>query len=266
MRQPHPFRGGIRHDQKLTADLFQMRDDAKPLYRGDGRRTTRFDSRVKGLDQRTKSWPSSRAACQDLTRIPSGAKQELGADVQDCASLPEPAMTAKRPGLNEYFVYQINVECALGAKEGEPVSERGGIGREGKRTQSLGVLCHGTDLSDLLTVSRGMTHRLDGQGVSQKELGQVQRMGHVIDPRSGRQIGDPGGRAWKGPVKDIEADESAQAARNNTSMGFADNRLEEVIVTDGQNAVMLCSRVEHPLRLRNRESHRLFDKHVTARL
>jgi hypothetical protein len=65
-------------------------------------------------------------------------------------------------------------------------------------------------------------------------------------------------------MKDINADESAQAARNNTSMGFADNRLEEVIVTDGQNAVMLCGCVEHPLRLRGRESHRLFDQHVTA--
>ncbi len=170
MRWFRPWPGGIRHYQKLTADLFQMRDDANSLYRGDGGRTTRLDSRVKGLDQRTKSWPSSRAACQDLTRIPSGAKQELGADVQDCAPLPEPAMTAKRPGLNEYFVYQINLEGALRAEEGEPVLERGGIGRESKRTDPLGVLRRDTDLPHLLAAGVGMTHRPDGQGLSQKEL------------------------------------------------------------------------------------------------
>ncbi len=67
-------------------------------------------------------------------------------------------------------------------------------------------------------------------------------------------------------MKDIKTNESAQAACNNTSMGFADNRLEEVIMTDGQNAVMLCSRVEHLLRLLGCEGHRLFDKHVTARM
>lgn len=67
-------------------------------------------------------------------------------------------------------------------------------------------------------------------------------------------------------MKDIKANESAQAARNNTSMGFADDRIEEVVVADGQNAVMLCSRVEHLLRLLGCEGHRLFDKHVTARL
>lgn len=79
-------------------------------------------------------------------------------------------MTAERPGLDEYFVYQINFQRPLRAKEGEPVSERGGIGRESKRTDPLGVLRRDTDLPHLLAAGVRRTHRPDGQGFSQKEL------------------------------------------------------------------------------------------------
>ena len=79
-------------------------------------------------------------------------------------------MTAQGSSLDEYFVYQINLECALRTKEGKPVSEGSGVGGESQRTDPLGVLGDDADLRHLLTVGWGITHRPDGHGLSQKEL------------------------------------------------------------------------------------------------
>jgi hypothetical protein len=67
-------------------------------------------------------------------------------------------------------------------------------------------------------------------------------------------------------MKDIETDEPAQATLDDTGVGFADNRLKEVVVADGENTVMMCGCVQHPLCLHDRKGHRFFDKHVSARL